>query len=170
MNSDPKTESDKPVIPDKQENKSSDEEISRLSKRVEEIRERDKSNLTVKKNREMKKEPKATKKELQKDSPGSNERLQQRAIPRKRYPRLRSATRRSHTVNFSLFYLLVEPYQYSSYLKIKVTHAGRESITQLGIRVTSFKCFLQMEEAQTEPGKRDQCYFDLFSSQRSSFK
>jgi hypothetical protein len=69
MNSDPKTESDSPVIPDKKENKLSDEEVNRLSRCVEEIRDRDKSNMTVKEHREMKKELKATKKELQKDSP-----------------------------------------------------------------------------------------------------
>ena len=62
MNSDPKTESENPAIPDKTENKLSEEEISRLSTRVEEIRDMDKSNLTSEEKLELKKELKEIKK------------------------------------------------------------------------------------------------------------
>jgi hypothetical protein len=59
--SDTKRTSDNPAIPDKTENKLSDEEISRLTKRVEEIRDMDKTTMTVKERRETRKELKAIK-------------------------------------------------------------------------------------------------------------
>jgi len=69
MNSDPKTVPEDPAVPDKTENKLSEEETRRLSSRVEEIRDMDQSNLTAKENRALKKELKATEKELRNDSP-----------------------------------------------------------------------------------------------------
>ena len=55
---DAKSTSDKLAVPDKTENKLSEEEISRLTKRVEEIRDMDKTNMSVKEKRELKKEVK----------------------------------------------------------------------------------------------------------------
>lgn len=52
---------------DKIENKLSAEEVSRLTKRVEEIRDMDKSNLTVTEKRELRKELRATKENVRKD-------------------------------------------------------------------------------------------------------
>lgn len=52
---------------DKTENKLSEEEASRLTKRVEEIRDMDKSNLTVTEKRELRKELKTTKENVRKD-------------------------------------------------------------------------------------------------------
>lgn len=52
---------------DKMENKMSSEEASRLTKRVEEIRDMDKTNLTVTEKRELRKELKATKENIRKD-------------------------------------------------------------------------------------------------------
>lgn len=66
-NSDPKTAKDNIGIPDKKENKLSDEEISRLTKRVEEIRDMDKTNMTVKERRELKKELKGIKENVRND-------------------------------------------------------------------------------------------------------
>lgn len=66
-NSDPKTAKDNIGIPDKTENKLSDEEISRLTKRVEEIRDMDKTNMTVKEKRELKKEIKGIKENVRND-------------------------------------------------------------------------------------------------------
>jgi hypothetical protein len=58
---DPKISTDNLVVPDKSENKLSDEEISRLNKRVEEIRDMDRSEMTGKDKRDLRKELKATK-------------------------------------------------------------------------------------------------------------
>jgi len=58
---DTKSKSENAAIPDSTENKMSDEEISRLNRRVEEIRDMDKTNLTVKEKRELKKELKGIK-------------------------------------------------------------------------------------------------------------
>ncbi len=65
--SDSKSATDKLVVPEKTENKLSEEEISRLTKRVEEIRDMDKTNLTVKEKRELKKEVKGIKKNVQRN-------------------------------------------------------------------------------------------------------
>ena len=51
----------------KVENKLSAEEVSRLTKRVEEIRDMDKSNLTVTEKRELRKELRTTKENVRKD-------------------------------------------------------------------------------------------------------
>lgn len=55
---------DKSAVNDKKENKLSDEEISRLTKRVEEIRDMDKSELSSKEKKELKKELKTIKKDI----------------------------------------------------------------------------------------------------------
>ena len=60
VNFDNKSSSDKPAAPDKKENKLSEEELSRLTKRAEEIRDMDKTNMTVIEKRELKKELKTT--------------------------------------------------------------------------------------------------------------
>jgi len=60
-NSDPNSAKDNLVVPAKTENKLSEEEMSRLTKRVEEIRDMDKTNMTVKEKRELKKELKGIK-------------------------------------------------------------------------------------------------------------
>lgn len=52
---------------DKTENKLSEEEVSRLTKRVEEIRDMDKSNLTVTEKRELRTELKTTKENVRKN-------------------------------------------------------------------------------------------------------
>lgn len=57
----------KKAVTDKIENKLSAEEVSRLTKRVEEIRDMDKSNLTVTEKRELRKELKTTKENVRKD-------------------------------------------------------------------------------------------------------
>ena len=49
------------------ENKMTSEEASRLTKRVEEIRDMDKTNMTVTEKRELRKELKATKENIRKD-------------------------------------------------------------------------------------------------------
>ena len=64
---DAKSTSDKLAVPDKTENKLSEEEISRLTKRVEEIRDMDKANMTVKEKRELKKEVREIKKNVQRN-------------------------------------------------------------------------------------------------------
>jgi hypothetical protein len=64
---DPKSAPDNPSIPNKTENRLSEEELSRLNKRVEEIRDIDKTNLTVKEKRELKKEAKGIKENVKKD-------------------------------------------------------------------------------------------------------
>lgn len=51
----------------KTENKMTEEEASRLTKRVEEIRDMDKTNLTVTEKRELRKELKAAKENIRKD-------------------------------------------------------------------------------------------------------
>jgi len=60
-NTDPKNAKDNPAIPEKKENKLSEEEISHLTRRVEEIRDMDKTNMTVKEKRELRKELKEIK-------------------------------------------------------------------------------------------------------------
>jgi hypothetical protein len=57
----------KPAVPDKTENKLSEEELSRLTKRVEEIRDMDKTNLTGKVKRDLRKEVKGIKENVKKD-------------------------------------------------------------------------------------------------------
>ncbi len=64
IKSDTKRASDYPAVPDKTENKLSDEEISRLTKRVEEIRDLDKKDLTSKEKRELRNELKVMKENL----------------------------------------------------------------------------------------------------------
>jgi len=59
--------SEKVAVPGKTENKLSEEEISRLTKRVEEIRDMDKTNMTVKEKRELRKEVKAIKENVKRD-------------------------------------------------------------------------------------------------------
>lgn len=61
IKSDPKGTSDYLAVPDKTENKLSEEEISRLTKHVEEIRDMDKTNLTGKEKRELRNELKVIK-------------------------------------------------------------------------------------------------------------
>lgn len=51
----------KDALPEKTENKLSEEELSRMSRRVEEIRDMDKSDLTAKEKKELKKELKGIK-------------------------------------------------------------------------------------------------------------
>jgi hypothetical protein len=60
-NNNPNSGKDNLAAPDKKENKLSEEEMSRLTKRVEEIRDMDKTNMTVKEKRESKKELKGIK-------------------------------------------------------------------------------------------------------------
>lgn len=68
FSSDPKSSSDSPAVPATTENKLSAEEMSRLTKRVEEIRDMDKTNLTVKERRELKKELKGIKENVRRDN------------------------------------------------------------------------------------------------------
>jgi uncharacterized ferredoxin-like protein len=63
---DPKTTTENPAVPIKTENKLSEEEISRLTKRVEEIRDMDKTDMTVKEKRALKKELKGIKENVRK--------------------------------------------------------------------------------------------------------
>ena len=67
VNSGAKTASDKSAVPVKTENKLSEEELSRLTRRVEEIRDMDKTNMTVKEKRELRKELKAIKENVKRD-------------------------------------------------------------------------------------------------------
>jgi hypothetical protein len=62
--SDPKKDSDNLAVPNKTENKLSEEELSRLTRRVEEIRDMDKTNMTIKEKRAIKKELKGIKKNV----------------------------------------------------------------------------------------------------------
>lgn len=62
-----KTTSDNTAVPLRTENKLSAEEVNRLTKRVEEIRDMDKSDMTVKEKRELRKELKTTKENVRKD-------------------------------------------------------------------------------------------------------
>ena len=52
----PKRATDNPAVPIKTENQLSEDEISRLTKRVEEIRNMDKSDLTITEKRELRNE------------------------------------------------------------------------------------------------------------------
>jgi hypothetical protein len=63
---DSKTRPENLAVPNKTENKLSEEEISRLTKRVEEIRDMDKTNMAVKEKRELKKELKGIKENIRK--------------------------------------------------------------------------------------------------------
>lgn len=67
--SDLKNESKDLVVPNKTENKLTDEEISRLNRRIEEIRDMDKTNITVKEKRALKKELKGIKENIKRDAP-----------------------------------------------------------------------------------------------------
>jgi hypothetical protein len=58
---------EKSAIPEKTENKLSEEEMSRLTKRVEEIRDMDKTEMTVKEKRELRKELKGIKENVKRD-------------------------------------------------------------------------------------------------------
>jgi len=58
---DPKNGPENLAVPSNTENKLSEEEISRLNRRVEEIRDMDKTEMTVNDKRELRKELKATK-------------------------------------------------------------------------------------------------------------
>jgi hypothetical protein len=58
---------DNTAVPEKKENKLSEEEMSRLTKRVEEIRDIDKTNMTVKEKRELRKELKGIKENVKRD-------------------------------------------------------------------------------------------------------
>lgn len=64
------SEPDKPksdVVPNKTENKMSEEEISRLTRRVEEIRDMDKSELTAKEKKELRKELREIRENVKRD-------------------------------------------------------------------------------------------------------
>jgi hypothetical protein len=67
INSDPKKVSDNPAVTNKIENKLTDEEVSRLTKRVEQIRDMDKSNLTFSEKRDLRKELTGIKEDIRKD-------------------------------------------------------------------------------------------------------
>lgn len=64
---DKKGRKDNPARPENTENKLTEEEITRLTKRVEEIRDIDKSELTAKEKRELKKELREMKETVKKD-------------------------------------------------------------------------------------------------------
>jgi hypothetical protein len=61
LNPDSKSKSENPAIPDKTENKMSEEELARLTRRVEEIRDMDKKELNHKEKRALKNELKEIK-------------------------------------------------------------------------------------------------------------
>ena len=61
------SKSKKLVKVDRIENKLSEEEVNRMTKRIEEIRDMDKSDLTVAEKRELRKELKTTKENLKRD-------------------------------------------------------------------------------------------------------
>ena len=65
-NKDLKSDAEKSAIPVKTENKLSEEEISRLTKRVEEIRDMDKSDMSSKERTKLRKEMKEIKKNVEK--------------------------------------------------------------------------------------------------------
>jgi peptidoglycan hydrolase CwlO-like protein len=67
-NKDLKSDAEKSAVPVKTENKLSEEEISRLTKRVEEIRDMDKSELNAKDRKELRKELKEIKENVKKNS------------------------------------------------------------------------------------------------------
>lgn len=58
---------DNPAVPENKENKLSEEELSRLTRRVEEIRDMDKSELTAKEKKELRKELKGIKETVKAD-------------------------------------------------------------------------------------------------------
>ena len=62
-----KKASDNNIATNNKENRLTDEEISRMTKRVEEISNMDRSNLTAKEKSELRKELKATKENIKKD-------------------------------------------------------------------------------------------------------
>lgn len=62
-----KSRKDEAAIPDKTENKLSEEELSRMTRRVEEIRDMDKSDLTAKEKKALKKELKGIKESVKAD-------------------------------------------------------------------------------------------------------
>jgi hypothetical protein len=64
---DAKSASENLAVPNKTENKLSEEELSRLTRRVEEIRDMDKTDMTGKEKRDMKKELKTIKENVKKD-------------------------------------------------------------------------------------------------------
>jgi len=64
---DPKAANENVAVPAKSENKLSEEELSRMTKRVEEIRDMDKTNLTGKEKRALRKELKEIKENVRKD-------------------------------------------------------------------------------------------------------
>ena len=64
------SQADLTAVPDKKENKLSEEEMSRLKNRVEEIRNMDKSNLTRTEKREMRKELRTIKETVKRDGGG----------------------------------------------------------------------------------------------------
>ena len=68
--SDLKNESNDLTVPVKTENKLTDEEISRLTRRVEEIRDMDKTNISVKEKRVLKKELKGINENIKNNAPG----------------------------------------------------------------------------------------------------
>lgn len=63
---DPNTNPDNLAVPGKTENKLSEEELSRLTRRVEEIRDMDKTDMTGKEKRELRKELKGIKENVRK--------------------------------------------------------------------------------------------------------
>jgi peptidoglycan hydrolase CwlO-like protein len=67
-NKDLKPDAEKSAVPVKTENKLSDEEITRLTKRVEEIRDMDKSELNAKERKELRKELKEIKENVKKNN------------------------------------------------------------------------------------------------------
>lgn len=64
---DPKSSSDKLAGPGKTESKLSEEELSRLTRRVEEIRDMDKTNMTGKEKRDLRKENKGIKENVRRN-------------------------------------------------------------------------------------------------------
>jgi hypothetical protein len=64
---DAKSPSENLAVPNKTENKLSEEELSRLTRRVEEIRDMDKTDMTGKEKRDMRKELKNIKETVKKD-------------------------------------------------------------------------------------------------------
>jgi endonuclease I len=65
-NPDTNSEAEKNAVPVKTENKLSDEEVDRITKRVKEIRKMDKSDLTAEEKGELKNELKEMKKDVKK--------------------------------------------------------------------------------------------------------
>jgi hypothetical protein len=64
---DPKSTSDKSAVPNKTENKLSEEELSRLNRRVEEIRDMDKTTMSGKEKRDNRKELKGIKENVRRN-------------------------------------------------------------------------------------------------------